>query len=285
MPSLAGVPSRIALVLLTAAMLTLAFPPFGQFYLAWVALVPLLLIVEMCESPRAAAGLGMLAGLLFWSAIAAMTGKPAALVLGIVAAATWTGVAAISIATNDDDSGPWRRLARIATIAAAWVCGEWLCDWLTPATGARMFCLADSQLPWTSMWQVAELGGLSAIGFLVVALNAAIAVTIANVLRRRRNPAHDASPLPLIVTSLLIVVAATYGSYRLDELEQMILTDRAWPTRRFGVWLPIACAAIVVFTCARRLFLLRFGKQRRPRPHAMSRRQVTPEQIGDRMAR
>src|SRR5436305_14762803 len=55
-------------VLATVVLLTLAAAPFGQWYLAWVALAPLLIVVFQARTIRAAAWCGWIAGVLYFAA-------------------------------------------------------------------------------------------------------------------------------------------------------------------------------------------------------------------------
>src|SRR4051812_94625 len=60
--------AKLALLLLSIALLTFSFAPFGQFYLAWVGLVPWLLVLRRVHSQRAAFLWSWLAGILFFTA-------------------------------------------------------------------------------------------------------------------------------------------------------------------------------------------------------------------------
>src|SRR6185312_17319212 len=57
-----------ALLLLTIALLTFSFAPFRQFYLAWIALVPWLIVLRHCRSARAAFLWSWLGGEVFFTA-------------------------------------------------------------------------------------------------------------------------------------------------------------------------------------------------------------------------
>src|SRR5437867_2804267 len=57
---------RALLLIATACLLTLAFAPFYQFYLAWIALVPFLLVVHASPSLRWAIFWGWIGGLLLF---------------------------------------------------------------------------------------------------------------------------------------------------------------------------------------------------------------------------
>src|SRR4051812_9192309 len=60
--------SRLALTSLSAILLFLSFAPFNLFFLAWIALVPWLLVVIDSNSRRASFFYGALCCLIFFSA-------------------------------------------------------------------------------------------------------------------------------------------------------------------------------------------------------------------------
>src|SRR5688572_28269175 len=58
--------SRLALIVSSAVLLSLAFAPFGQFYLAWVAMVPWLAVLASASTPLRALAWGWLGGAIFF---------------------------------------------------------------------------------------------------------------------------------------------------------------------------------------------------------------------------
>src|ERR1700712_3174308 len=56
----------VGLLLLGTLLLTLSFAPIGQFYLAWVGLVPWLLVIRKTRNARTAFLWSWLAGLMFF---------------------------------------------------------------------------------------------------------------------------------------------------------------------------------------------------------------------------
>src|SRR4051794_32024583 len=59
---------KLLLVVLSVLMLSLAFAPFKQFYLAWFGLVPLLIVLRDARSVWRAMLWSWLAGMLFFAA-------------------------------------------------------------------------------------------------------------------------------------------------------------------------------------------------------------------------
>src|SRR4051812_27624882 len=58
----------IGLLLLGTLLLTLSFAPISQFYLAWIGLVPWLLVLRTTQNARTAFLWSWLAGLMFFTA-------------------------------------------------------------------------------------------------------------------------------------------------------------------------------------------------------------------------
>src|SRR5215217_4725046 len=91
--------AKVGLLLLGVALLSLSFAPFGQFYLAWVGLVPWLLVLRRVKSRRAAFLWSWLGGILYFTAnmwwLAYVTG-PGMVALMFLLGLYW-GVAALVI--------------------------------------------------------------------------------------------------------------------------------------------------------------------------------------------
>src|SRR5688500_11656064 len=129
-------PARAGLLVASVLLLTFAFAPYRQFYLAWVGLAPLLVLAATARSNRRAFGWGWLAGAGFfainlsWIFRATVPGAIALVMyLGIfwglfAVVVRWTRLFRFD-ATRD--MRPWR-LASVAVLgtAAVWVHMEWI---------------------------------------------------------------------------------------------------------------------------------------------------------------
>ena len=201
-----------------AVALALAFPQTDWAGAAWIALTPAI-VLALLHRPRAALGLGWLGGFLFfllllrwlnftfrvYSAIpwplvwlpTALLAAYCGLYVGLFASAlSWIG----------------RRRSNLAAIAAApfvWVAAEWLRGWLLG--GFPWGHLGYSQYRRLEVIQIAELGGVYAVSFLVVAVNAALAAVV--VLSARRVIAA------LMVAGVLTGATLAFGHARLGQLQ------------------------------------------------------------------
>jgi apolipoprotein N-acyltransferase len=178
-----GRPAARAAVLVAGGLLgALAFPRTGWAALAWIWLVPALASGALRPS-RAALRDGWLAGTVFYVVLLRWldhtflhySAIPWPLTwLPIVALAAYCGlylgVVAGAVAWLRGRLGAGRALA---LAPALWVVGEWLRGWLMG--GFPWGLLGYSQAAQLPVIQIAELGGVYAVSFLIVAVNAALA--------------------------------------------------------------------------------------------------------------
>ena len=202
--------------MLSGLLLGLAFPKFGHGLVAWVALVPLLLALPG-TSPRRAAGLGYLTGLvagvvlLYWTALVAVQygGLPlglagAVLLLLAAAVALFPALFAWSVARCCQGLGP----AGLLLAPVAWVATETLRAY----TFFRFpWCLLGySQQAFPVMIQIADVTAVYGVSFVVVAPAAVAAYLRVEPLGHRRRRA-------LAALALLLGVTLGYGVWRLRE--------------------------------------------------------------------
>jgi apolipoprotein N-acyltransferase len=165
----------------TALLLLLAFPDFGLWPLAWVALVPLLVVIARSERAPRSFVTGWLAGTVFFHAschwltypmihfadipvpFAELLLLPAALAAGV-----FTALFALALSRLCARFG----LGALFFAPAVWVACEWARLGLI---GQLWNALGYSQAFQPALIQAARFGGVYAVGFLVVAFNAALA--------------------------------------------------------------------------------------------------------------
>ncbi len=216
--------ARLLLLVVGAGLLTAAFAPAGQFYLAWVGLVPWLVVVSRARSTRAAFGWSWVAGTLFF--IANMWWMSAVTVPGMVGLMTilglywgYAGVIAYGAGIVGRPAGPngvspagrvfgsptLRVLltAAVWTAAAEWFRGTW------PWHGLPWLYLGYTQSPVLAVCQSADLFGVAGLSFLIAAANAWVALWVLNRLSLRRLV-----PAGLVVLAL-IGADVGYGLYRM----------------------------------------------------------------------
>jgi apolipoprotein N-acyltransferase len=196
--------------------LALAFPRTDWNGVAWVVLVPVI-VTALSRGPRAALGWGWLFGsafflvLLRWldftfrvySAIPwPLTWGPIALLAAYCG--LYAGLFAAAVSSVARRRSPTLALAVTPFV---WVAGEWVRGRLMG--GFPWGTLGYSQYLKLPVIQIAELGGVHAVSFVVLAVNAAIAGCL--VLPWRRALAGVAVAATLVGATLL------FGAHRLAE--------------------------------------------------------------------
>lgn len=207
-----------------AALTVLAYPPFHLFLPSFVALIPLVWLLEGAAAPgrppRHAALVGFWAGLLAnaallsWMIVALYHFTPLA-ALGYLATVTilggWWAVLGWAVVTI------WRRVPAVPrwlVFAAAWVTLEWILghqgDVAFPWLG-----LGTSLTGFPILVQWADLAGARGVTFWLAAVNVVLAGALMAPRRRWRE---------LAVVGASVVLAAGYGAWQMATL----------PVRRAG---------------------------------------------------
>jgi apolipoprotein N-acyltransferase len=198
---------RIALLGLAAVLLTLSYAPYGQFYLAWLGLVPWLLVVRLSRTSLRAFGWGWVGALLFnlinfsWLWGATRTGM---IGLACYLSLFW-GLAAAMIARTRDMPA----IASVPLVAAIWTGCEWFRGWLF--TGFPWMFLCQTQTPVLAMCQIADITGVFGVSFWLACVSAAIAMWL-------EHPGRWRQLIPSFATILaLLLIVLAYGLWRIAQ--------------------------------------------------------------------
>lgn len=230
-----------AAAVLSGLLMGLAYPPFEQSWLIWVALVPLICALWFRPKKSALGHFlhGYVAGLIFfWIVFFWLTEvtQPGWFVLSFYLAlyfGVWGWFAGVIIiperAVHPDTPekqwpwmNSWTNLRLAASGAAAWVGLEWLRGELF--TGFGWNGLGVSLFRETALIQIADITGVGGISFLIVLTNIVLVITVRRffmeVGRMRIRPHYD-----FTITIALIAVAFSYGvhHYYLPKTESASL--------------------------------------------------------------
>ena len=210
--------TRVALILLSAALQTVALPPRGWSGIAWVALVPLFLALRGLSVRKSAlAGLlwGTVAvwGVGYWVPIALATyyeqpwwfGLSFALVASIVFAGSYAAAFAACAAWVTVRARP---VLRPVLVAACWV--SWEFARARVLTGDPWILFGYALMPQTTMIQVADLGGVYALSFQIALVNTALADLILEAPRGWQVAFARLAPTLAIMAAVFV-----YGEARL----------------------------------------------------------------------
>lgn len=167
-------PGRV-LALAVGALPALAFPAPSWWWLAWVGLVPLLLVVRTAVSAReggARAWWGMGGFVLATQYWLLPSAGPLLVVVAAGLGALWLpwGFAAHRLLAGRPTAG--RVMAAVLVLPSAWVMAEAVRGW--PALGGPWALLGASQWNQPPMLASAALGGVWLTSFLIAAVNTAI---------------------------------------------------------------------------------------------------------------
>ncbi len=230
---------RLGLLLLGVGLLTAAFAPVNQFYLAWIGLVPWLLVLNSTRSRKSAFFWSWLAGTFFfianmwWMAYVTAPGMVALMgILGLYWGATGVIIRAAVLAGIENrgsriedredkiiPSGHARSsilyprfpILKLLLIAAIFVaCCEWFRG-VWPWHGLPWLNLGYTQSPMLKLCQIADITGVEGITFVIVLANAWIAMWILRGFRLRG--------LVSAGISIVAIVAGMwcYGAYRFSH--------------------------------------------------------------------
>lgn len=205
--------------LATVAMLSLSYAPVKQFYLAWVALVPFLLVVARARSKKAAFFWSWLTGILFFSVNMWWIGYvtiPGAIAL-MFYMGLWFGLVGLALrgagvlsAPADGAAKSQAAVASVLLIPAVWVAAEW--TWGNLFTGLPWLYLGHTQTPILAMCQIADFTSAYGVSFWVVMVNVWVALFILQPKADRRR----LLPSGIVVLVLLGGILA-YGLFRMGQ--------------------------------------------------------------------
>jgi apolipoprotein N-acyltransferase len=220
---------RIALALASGVLYALAFPPFDLGALAWIATVPLILaVLDGTLSRGRAFALGWITGTIACSALVSSSvaesalrffaaSTPVAWLAGLLAAQVYGALyfGLFAVLAREIGSRRVRAPVRAALgIAAAWVTCELLRSNI--GDGCPWILLAHAQHRFPTMLQIADLGGASAVSFVVALVGAALAIASDAVLERRGDERRVVARSVLLAVTVLVLVVA-YGRIQLSR--------------------------------------------------------------------
>lgn len=199
-------------------LLSFAFPKFDLAFLAWVAVVPLLLLLEGRSAREGALigftfGLGFFGALLIWISIVGWV----AWALLVILEASFLGLfGALYAVTVSRSHLPSHLMARVLAAPVLWITIEFFRA-RVPLGGFTWGQLVQSQHNLTFMLKPAALAGGWLVTFLIVAANALVAESFRD---RKRGVVRSLIPAGLAGVSLLLpfAVPANHSGERALEV-------------------------------------------------------------------
>ncbi|CAN5449128.1 apolipoprotein N-acyltransferase [soil metagenome] len=222
---------QLSWLALSSILLTLAYAPYSQFYLAWIGMVPWLLALRGTRNVFAAVGWGFIGGVIFnaialtWLLHATFLGT-----CGLIGYTSlfWALAAAIVHGTKVLRQGAWHPAVAVLLIALIWAGCEWFRGWLF--NGFQWIFLGQTQSPILAMCQIADIGGVFAVSFWVMCVNALITVAACDIADQKRKITELATPQAvraslrkiassLFMTITLIAIVLGYGWFRIAQTQ------------------------------------------------------------------
>lgn len=205
--------ARLGLLLLGTALLTLSLAPIELYFLAWIGLVPWILVVAGSRSKKSAFAWGFIGGWLFFMTNMGwiwFVSPPGLFALTLYLATFW-GLAGITI--RSAILSPRSPIVNIALIATVWTAFEWLRGNVSflGNQGLPWLYLGQSQSPILMMCQIADVTSVLGVTFWVALVNALVTIVVLSPRRLREL-------IPAIATvAVLLVGIGVYGAFRMSE--------------------------------------------------------------------
>ena len=224
---LARAPAAL-LALLSSALYTLAFPPWGLGWLGLIALAPLLIAIAGGSGRRGALlgllwGTGAIWGIGYWVPVALSTywGQPPwfGVLSGLLGSIVFMG--SYGAGFGACAALIWRRfdrLPRLFLLSATWVAWEVARGRLL--TGDPWLLLGYAVGRYPAMVQIADLGAVYLVSFVLALAN----FSLASLLRSHLSPSPSSSmswlrgtseTRGIAVAAALLALTLVYGAYRL----------------------------------------------------------------------
>ncbi len=231
-PRTNSTPGIWAMPLISAGLLWASFTPLDYGPLAWIALVPLMLLVRLRQPPRHLYKAVFLGGWLTmmvclqWMRLGHIAMYPAWFALATYCALYFPlFVAASRLAVHQ------LRMPMVVAIPVVWVGLEFLRAHLM--TGFAWYYLGHTQYYWTELIQISDVVGAYGVSFIVAMVAAAIAGILPDAVflkcrllpdQQSDQPATSPNGVSgdwqsVVVTSLVFAVVLTYGFIRRSQAD------------------------------------------------------------------
>lgn len=217
----------MAMSLLTALLLWLSFTPVDAAPIAWIALVPLCLMLRVSLLPKYSyviitfSGLIWAAATLQWMRLGHWTMYGALAAMSFYLSLYFPAFVAVS------RSLVRRRWPLWLVVPLAWTSLEFLRAYLF--TGFSWYYLGHTQYQWTSLVQISDLTGTYGVSFLIAMLTGGLVQLISpNVVVRLGLAATEQEVLPqtarrqtagIIIPLILIAASCAYGLMRMQPVQ------------------------------------------------------------------
>jgi len=210
----------------------LSFPPYGCGFIAWIALVPLLLALsqgKLRESMKNGFLAGFIGnvGLIYWITYVAVRYGKQSWLTGLAVMFILAAYLSVYVAFFAGGISYFREKGVPQVIAAPllWTCLEFLKSNLL--TGFPWENLAYSQYLYAHLIQIVDITGIYGISFLLVFINAVICDFMGGFIFGIQKQGNKSIAVEVSGAMLLITGVLAYGQLRIDEMQARL---KAAPT-------------------------------------------------------
>jgi apolipoprotein N-acyltransferase len=214
---------HVVAAIVSGLLLTGAFHPWNQAWLAWLFPIPLLVVLRVAPAPgrRWVFGVGWLAGLvhfstsLFWVTEVTVPGWVALSVLMACYPGLWLWLVEPVVRRLPQRLQAHHSLMLASYAGVVWTATEWVRSWFL--TGFPWNLLGVSQIEVLVVAQIAEWGGTLLVGWVVVFGGGVVGMTLLRVFQEAR---HHQSIRPRVEFMAALVVVGVVVWFGIDRLTQ-----------------------------------------------------------------
>jgi len=206
-------------------LLALGYAPFEQAWAGYVGLVPLALVFCLWTfSWKQTLALGFVFGLahfgftLFWLTEVTHAGWIALVLILSVYPALWALIWAKILRPLPEEWSSIYNLICAALGASVWVILEWVRGWLF--TGFPWNNLGVTQAKMVAILQIADLGGVLLVSWLVMFINLILALTLIRIWREVKQQQKARAHYDFSLSMLLLALAFGYGAGVVFDLKE-----------------------------------------------------------------
>ena len=207
-----GTPYLVGLSLLSGVLLSLSYSQYPLWWAAWIAPAPVLAAVLLAPARlRRALGLvaGAVAGVTSFGYHLTVGGWPVAILIVLLIAFAWASVLRATASSVER----WSALVAVLVIPTTWAAIDTLLIHVSPHGSAGS--IAYSQMDFLPAIQVASLGGVPAISFVILLVGSFAGLVLARTL---------GAPVPTLRTAGMLTLVVVGGALVFGV--QRLSTDR-----------------------------------------------------------
>ena len=225
----------ILLIMLSGAMLVLAFPPVDLWFLAWIGLVPFFFALEGKTRGKAFLsglflGIVFFLGTVYWvvNSMVAYGGVPvftSIIILLFLVLCLSLYPAFFSLGMSFSFKAGL--LSRLLFASSLWTALEYIRA-VIPTAGFPWVLLGYSQSSFLHLIQIADITGVYGVSFLIVMANMLIFFAFSHRVKRAKMPLLKTGAFVMAI----VIMVLGYGFFRISQMDKI---SAGWKTIKVGI--------------------------------------------------